>query len=727
MDRIDTYPTHMHEGYQLRPGRPYPFGATPVPGGVNFSVFSRHADYCVLVLFEKGAPQPLVEIPFRGVFQKPETDEPFWGDFRVGNVFSMVVFGLDDENIEYGFRMGGLGSRVERGQPGFHRFDPSKILMDPYAKGIGGRDVWGKTPDWNDIYPHRGRIVHDDFDWESDRPLEIPPEDLIIYEMHVRGFTRHPSSKVKQPGTFAAIREKIPYLKELGVNCVELMPIYEFDEFEHGKQDPETGRWLKMNYWGYSTVGFFAPKAGYAATGKMGDATMVADELKTLVKELHQNGIEIILDVVFNHTAEGNEYGLTISFRGIDNVTYYMLTPEGYYYNFSGTGNTLNCNNPVVRTMVLDCLRYWASEYHIDGFRFDLAAILGRDPWGAPMANPPLLEILAADPILAKCKLIAEAWDAGGLYQVGSFPAFGRWAEWNGKYRDTIRKFLKGEPGQVGEMAQRLQGSPDVYAWGGRGPNASVNFITCHDGFTLADLVSYNSKHNEANGENNNDGANDNNSWNCGWEGPINNPDINALRRRQMKNALAMLLVSRGMPMLLMGDEVGRSKNGNNNTYCHDNELNWLDWTLLEKNADLFRFTKNCIDFRKAHPVFRSSEFFRNQDYVGSGYADITWHGTQAWNADWSGSSRILAFMLCGKHAKNGAAEDNYIYVAMNMYWETVAFELPGLPEGMQWHVAINTGASPPEDSWEPGTEPLLENQHQFLVGGRSVVILVGK
>jgi glycogen operon protein len=328
---------------------------------------------------------------------------------------------------------------------------------------------------------------------------------------------------------------------------------------------------------------------------------------------------------------------------------------------------------------------------------------------------------------LAKCKLIAEAWDAGGLYQVGSFPAFGRWAEWNGKYRDTIREFLKGEPGQVGEMAQRLQGSPDIYAWGGRGPNASVNFITCHDGFTLADLVSYNGKHNEANGENNNDGANDNHSWNCGWEGPINNPDINALRRRQIKNALAILLVSRGMPMLLMGDEVGRSKNGNNNTYCHDNELNWLDWTLLEQNADLFRFTKNCIAFRKAHPVFRSSEFFRNQDYVGSGYADITWHGTQAWNADWSDNSRVLAFMLCGKHAKDSTTEDNYIYVALNMHWETLPFELPGLPEGMTWHVFANTSAAPPEDSWEPGTEPVLEDQHQFLVGGRSVVILVGK
>jgi isoamylase len=727
MERIDVYPTHIYNGFKLRPGRPYPFGAATVPGGINFSIFSRHADYCVLVLFEKGAPQPFAEIPFRGMFQKPGTDDALWGDFRIGNVFAMTVFDLIDEDIEYGFRMGGPGPRVERGEPGFHRFDPSKILMDPYAKGIGGRDVWGETPDWNDVYPHRARIVRDDFDWESDRPLEIPPEDLIIYEMHVRGFTRHPSAAVKQPGTFAAIREKIPYLKELGVNCVELMPIFEFDEFEHGKQDPETHQWIKMNYWGYSTVGFFAPKAGYAATGRAQDATMVADELKTLVKELHENGIEVILDVVFNHTAEGNEFGPTISFRGVDNVTYYMLTPEGYYYNFSGTGNTLNCNNPVVRTMVLDCLRYWASEYHIDGFRFDLASILGRDPHGAPMANPPLLEVLAADPVLAKCKLIAEAWDAGGLYQVGSFPAFGRWAEWNGKYRDCMRRFLKGDPGMVGEVSQRLQGSPDIYARGGRGPNASINFIACHDGFCLADLVSYNDKHNEANGENNNDGTNDNNSWNCGWEGPTDDPDINALRKRQMKNALAMLLISRGIPMILMGDEVGRTANGNNNTYCHDNALNWLDWSLVDENADLFRFTRNCIAFRHAHPVLRSNEFFRNRDDTGNGYDDITWHGVQPWNADWSDSSRVLAFMLCGEHAKGGTETDNYIYVAMNMYWDALPFELPDLPDEMKWHIFADTSAAPPEDSWTLGTEPLLEDQHQFLVGGRSVVILVGR
>jgi glycogen operon protein len=545
-------------------------------------------------------------------------------------------------------------------------------------------------------------------------------EDLVIYEMHVRGFTRHPSSGVSHPGTFAVIRDKIPYLKALGINCVELLPIFEFDEFENSHHNANGE--LLMNYWGYSTIGFFAPKAGYAATGKLG---MQVDELKALVKELHRNGIEIMLDVVFNHTAEGNEHGPSISFRGIDNQTYYMLTPEGYYYNFSGTGNTLNCNNPIVRNMVCDCLRYWASEYHIDGFRFDLAAVLGRDPNGAPLSNPPLLEALAYDPVLAKCKLIAEAWDAGGLYLVGTFPSYGRWTEWNGKYRDSIRKFLKGDLGLVGEVAQRIQGSPDLYAW--RGPIASINFITCHDGFTLADLVSYNWKHNEANGEDNRDGSDDNNSWNCGWEGPTDDPTINALRQRQMKNAIAILMVSQGVPMICMGDEIGRTQHGNNNAYCHDSELSWMDWTLVETNEDLLQFVRRCIRFRHAHPVLRNHEHFRHYDYVGSGYPDISWHGTQAWNADWSSSSRTTAFLLCGRHAKGGTVRDNYVYVAINMYWETLPFELPGLIEGLSWYVFANTSAAPPEDCHEPGNEPRLSDQRSILVGARSVMILIGK
>ncbi len=703
VDRIDTYATHVLEGYQVRAGHMLPFGATLVPGGVNFSIYSTHATSCTLVLFKKHDPQPLVEIPF--------LDE-----FSIGDVWAMTVFGIDYENIEYGFRMDGPWD-PEHGM----RFDKTKVLMDPYAKVIGGRDVWAVPPDWNDIYQHRARPVMDDFDWEDDTPLETPIEELIIYEMHVRSFTRHPSSGVKQAGTFAGIIDKIPYLKSLGVNCIELMPVYEFDEFENSKVHPTTGEML-YNYWGYSTVGFFAPKAGYAATGKYG---MQVDEFKNLVHQLHSNGIEIILDVVFNHTAEGNEMGPYISFKGIDNQTYYMLTPEGYYFNFSGTGNTLNCNNPVVRNMVLDCLRYWAAEYHIDGFRFDLAAILGRAPNGAPLSNPPLLEGLAYDPILAKCKLIAEAWDAGGLYQVGSFPAYGRWAEWNGKYRDALRRFIKGDEGLVGEMGQRVQGSPDLYS--SRGPTASINFITAHDGFTLMDLVSYNEKHNWDNGENNNDGANDNNSWNCGWEGATDDPAITELRHRQIKNALAILLTSQGVPMILMGDEVGRTQNGNNNTYCHDNELNWFDWTLLDKNADLLHFATNVIALRRAHPVLRNRNFLQHSDYLNKGLPDMSFHGTQPWQPDWSNSGHTLAYLYSGDYANGGTQPDNHIYVAMNLYWDAVWFTLPKLPQGMNWYVSANTGVASPEDSWTPGSEPLLSDQNTLLAGGRSAVILVGR
>jgi isoamylase len=704
MQRIDIYPTHRYENFLLRAGRPYPLGAGFVPGGVNFAIFSRHASECTLVLFEKGADTPLGEIPF------PD-------EFRIGNVFAMVVFDLDYENIEYGYRFTGPYKPHEG-----HHFQKSRILLDPYARAISGRNVWGSPPANHTDFQHRGLLVYDDFDWVHDRMLEIPAEDLVIYEMHVRGFTRHESSGVKYPGTFAAIREKIPYLKELGVNCVELMPIHEFDEHKNIFINPETEEPLK-NYWGYSTVGFFAPKAGYAATGRLG---MQVDEFKALVKLLHQNGIEVILDVVFNHTGEGgNDDDYTFSFRGIDNKTYYMLRPDGRYYNFSGTGNTMNCNNPVVRNMVLDCLRYWVAEYHIDGFRFDLASILGRDTRGNPLSNPPLLEALAYDPVLGKTKLIAEAWDAGGLYQVGSFPAYGRWAEWNGQYRDTLRRFLIGDMGQVGAVAECIQGSPNLYRE--RGPTASINFITAHDGFTLADLFSYNEKHNWANGENNRDGHSPNYSWNCGWEGETSDPAINQLRRQLMKSAMAILMVSQGIPMILMGDEIGHTRYGNNNAYCQDNDLNWLDWRRVEENDDLFRFVKNIIAFRQAHPSLRRRSHFRHQDYVGSGYADISWHGVEAWNADWSYHSRTLAFMLCGKHAQQGTAQDDYLYVAMNMHWESHHFELPNLPGRRRWRVFANTGMPSPQDICEPGQEILLQQQESFLVGARSVVILVGR
>ncbi len=706
MDRIDAYPSHEYQGYKLRPGKPLPFGATLVPGGINFSIYSSAATSCTLVLFRKREQEPFVEIPFVK-------------EFRIGDVFAMTVFGLDWEEIEYGYRMDGPWNPEDG-----YRFDNTKILMDPYAKLIGGREVWGVQPDWNNNYQHRGRLVADDFDWEHDQPLEKAIEDLVIYEMHVRSFTAHESSgaNARKRGTFAAIIDKIPYLKALGVNCVEFLPVYEFDEFENSKINPDTGEQL-YNYWGYSTVGFFAPKAGYASTGKF---NMQVDEFKNLVKLLHANDIEVMLDVVFNHTAEGNERGPYISFRGLDNKTYYMLTPQGYYFNFSGTGNTLNCNHPIVRGMVLDCLRYWASEYHIDGFRFDLASILGRDQFGAPLSNPPLLEQLAYDPILAHCKLIAEAWDAGGLYQVGSFPAYNRWAEWNGKYRDSVRKFVKGETGLIGDIAQRIQGSPDLYA--SRGPTASVNFITAHDGFTLMDLVSYNEKHNLANGENNNDGANDNNSWNCGWEGETTDAGINALRRQQIKNFAVLMMVSQGIPMILMGDEVGRTQYGNNNTFCHDNELNWMDWTQTEKNYDLLRFFQRIIAFRHQHPILRNRYFLSHSDYLGIGVPDISFHGTQPWQPNWSdGTARTLAFMLNGDYARGGTVRDDTLYVAMNMFWDAVWFTVPELPAGMRWHIAANTGVPSPHDIWDAGSEPLLDDQRGFLLGGRSVIILVGR
>lgn len=688
---IDAYPTNHYAGFALRPGFPIPFGATLAGRGINFSIFSRHATACTLVLFEPENQEPFAEIPFPA-------------EFRVGDVFVMIVFDLDYENLEYGFRMDGP-FMPQQG----HRFEVSRVLLDPMARSISGREVWGAEPDHSHHhYPYRARIVPEDFDWESIQPPGLPFEELVIYEMHVRGFTRGSSSGAKYPGTFAGLKEKISYLKELGVNCVELLPIFEFDEQE-SRINPLTQEHL-WNFWGYSTIGFYAPKAGFAATGCVG---MQADELKSLIKELHRNKIEVILDVVFNHTAEGNEAGPTLSFRGLDNRAYYMLTPEGQYYNFSGCGNTMNCNHPVVRGFVIDCLRYWVAEYHIDGFRFDLASILGRDQNGAPLPNPPLLEALAADPVLGKTKLIAEAWDAGGLYQVGSFPAYERWAEWNGRFRDCARRFLKGDEGQVKEMANRLAGSPDMYH--DRASSASINFVTCHDGFTLADLVSYNHKHNEANGEDNRDGANDNHSWNCGMEGPTEDAAINALRRQQIKNALMMLFLSRGVPMLLMGDECGRTQQGNNNAYCHDGPLTWFDWSLSTTNAGLLRFCRLMVRFRQQHPWPAGTM----EDSL-----ELSWHGTQAWHPDWSTGSRVLAFM---RRRIRGNAHGEIVYAAMNMYWEPLEFELPSPPEGGRWLMCANTGVPTPEDIWESGQEPVLSDQKKIHAAGRSIIVLVAR
>ncbi|MCP9928363.1 glycogen debranching protein GlgX [Cyanobium sp. CH-040] len=702
MDRIDALPTAEIKGHRVRPGKPLPFGVSHVPGGLNFSVYTSAGTECTLVLFRRGSAIPFAEIDYPS-------------SYRIGDVFCMIVFDLDYEDLEYGFRIDGPFNP----QAG-HRFDRSAILMDPYARTISGRDIWGIKPDWdNEVYHYRSRVSFDDFDWEGDRPLEIPPEDLVIYETHVRGFTRSPSSGVEHPGTYAGLAEKIPYLKQLGINALELMPVFEFDEFENSRIHPDTGEQL-YNYWGYSTLGFFAPKAAFAATGKFG---MQVDEFKQLVKELHANGIEIILDVVFNHTAEGNENGPTLCFKGLDNKTYYMLTPEGYYFNFSGTGNTLNCNNPVVRSLVLDCLRYWVAEYHIDGFRFDLASILGRDPWGYPLSNPPLLESLAFDPILSSCKLIAEAWDAGGLYQVGSFPAFGRWAEWNGKYRDTMRRFLKGDSDQVGEVAQCVQGSPHLYQANGRAPATSINFFTCHDGFTLADLVSFNDKHNLANGEGNRDGGDDNHSWNCGAEGWTEDRTVLDLRKRQIMNAFAMLLTSRGVPMFVMGDEMGRSQGGNNNAYCIDSELTWLDWGLAESNQFLHDFAASLISFRMRHPCLRVNKFDAPECRIG--LPSSSFHGQRPWSPDWSEGSRQLAWMFtCDLEVMSndgsGQHSADVVYVIANMAHYASWFELPSLQDPLEWKVAFNTGV-PEQPTHQP---PIAIKDRGVLAGERSVVIL---
>jgi len=535
----------------------------------------------------------------------------------------------------------------------------------------------------------------------------------------VRGFTSHPSANVQHRGTFDGMREKIPHLKALGINCVELMPIQEFDEMANKFFNPETGRPL-MNYWGYSQLGFFAPKAGYAASGAMGGQV---NEFKSLVKALHADGIEIILDVVYNHTAEEDADGPTLSFRGLDNATYYLLDADGDYYNFSGCGNSLNANHPVVRDFILDSLRYWVSEYHVDGFRFDLASILTRDPNGWPLDNPPLVEAIAHDPILANCKLIAEAWDAAGLYQVGNFPHYGRFSEWNGRYRDDLRRFLRGDMGQIPTITRRLLGSPDIYAE--RSPLASINFITSHDGFSLHDLFAYNKKHNWANGENNRDGDNNNLSWNCGVEGETEDADVLTLRRRLMYNSIAILMLSQGIPMLLMGDEIEHTKHGNNNTYGHDDERNWFNWDDVTRNPNLLYFCQQAIAFRRAHVLLRQPRFLyqrrQESDPIAPEQAEISWHGVEAWSPDWAEHSRTIAFML------SHPAQDDYIYVAINMHWKRHWFELPSLPEECSWHQFMYTGAPRVGIIAPVGEERPLLQQRQVLVNGRSLVVLVGK
>ena len=690
MIRIDDIPTHELNGIHYRNGWIEPFGATLIGNNIiNFSVFSKDAVSCELLLFHAGDRDPFAVLPLTG-------------EFRIGNVFAVIVYDLDYENLEYGYRFDGRFV-PEKG----YRFDRNKILLDPYAKLVSGCDIWGREPDYSDPFRHRGRVIPTDYIWDGDKPLEIPMNDLVIYEMHIRSFTADASSGVRYKGTYAGLLEKIPYLKELGVNCIELLPIFEFDEFDNSRV--VDGRRL-YNYWGYSTVNFFAPKSGYAASGPFG---LAAEELKNLIKHLHCAGIEVILDVVFNHTAEGNEKGPYISYRGVDNRTYYLLTPDGSYYNFSGCGNTMNCNNSVVRNHILDCLRYWVWNYHIDGFRFDLASILSRDVYGAPMTDPPLLEMLAHDPILGKSKLIAEAWDAAGMYQVGSFPAWGRWAEWNGKYRDCVRRFIKSTAESGPELISRLCGSNDLY--GNRSAEASINYITCHDGFTLYDLVSYNGKHNETNGEDNRDGSDNNDSWNCGAEGETDDPQINALRRRQVKNAAGLLLLSRGIPMLLSGDEFLNTQFGNNNAYCHDDPISWLDWSLLEQNKDVFAYFKTLIAFRKAHPVLRRTDFYTGEN--STGYPELSFHGTLPWKIDTAQPFLSFGFMYAESAKDYDTPDDAFIYCAVNAYWEEQLFTLPIIPEGMRWTIVAYTGDPSADGGAASGQIKLMPRSLMLLIG----------
>lgn len=682
-------PIDTVNGFQIRPGFFREFGAVAIPGGVNFTIHTHGATSCELLLFHRKAEEPYAVIPF------PES-------YRIGFCYSMIVFDLDIEEFEYAYRLDGPYDE-KKGL----RFDKNKILLDPYARAVTGQSQWGHVN--NAQHGYRARVVQSNFDWGDQRHHSIPMEDLIIYELHVRGFTMDESSGVKHHGTFEGLREKIPYLKELGVNAVELMPIFEFDEMRDVRLIDENEL---IDFWGYNPVSFFAPNTSYCSSMEYNREGL---ELKTLIKDLHDNGIEVILDVVFNHTAEGNEFGPCFSFKGFDNNIYYMLTPDGHYYNFSGCGNTLNCNHPVVRDMILECLRYWVIEYRVDGFRFDLASILGRNDDGTPLSQPPLLRSLAFDSILGNVKLIAEAWDAGGLYQVGSFPSWKRWAEWNGRYRDDMRRFLKGDDFLAQTAAARITGSPDLYDPAYRGGNASINFLTCHDGFTLYDLYSYNQKHNEANGWGNTDGADDNNSWNCGVEGETDDPAILALRKRLMKNACAILLCSRGTPMFLSGDEFADTRYGNNNPYCQDNLISWLDWSLLKKNKDLFDFFQYMIQFRKDHPVIRKD---LEPSYLG--VPAMSTHGLTPEETNFSGDSHVVCVRFAGYNETT--QKEDLVYLAVNSGWFPVTLTLPELPEHYKWKVAVNTG-DPKCQFFHKNSMPTVESK--IFLGERSVIIFV--
>lgn len=688
-------PLDVVEGFKIRPGFFRMYGACVASNGVSFTINSHGATRCTLLLFKPQAPKPYARIPF------PDS-------YRIGDTYSMLVYDIKPDEFEYAFSFDGPYEPAKG-----LLFNEENVLLDPYSRAVTGQRKWGEKPEGGKDFEYRARVVKSSFDWGNIKQLEQPFEDLVIYEIHVRGYTKDKSSGVSAPGTFAGLKDKIPYLKDLGINAVELMPIFEFDEMESARVVDGVQLY---NYWGYNTVSFFAPNTSYAFNEEHNHE---GDELKSLIKALKENGIEVILDVVFNHTAEGNEMGPCFSFKGIDNNVYYMLTPDAHYYNFSGCGNVMNCNHPVVRNFIIDCLRHWAVEYRVDGFRFDLASILGRDQNGAPMANPPILESLAFDPVLGKMKLIAEAWDAGGLYQVGSFPSWNRWAEWNGRYRDDMRSFLKGDDGMAGNAITRITGSRDLYSPESRGYKASVNFLTCHDGFTLYDLYSYNEKHNEKNGWNNTDGDNNGHSWNCGAEGETDDPNVNGLRRRLIKNAFAALLCSRGPAMFFAGDEFCNTQFGNNNAYCQDNIISWLDWSRLEEFKEIHDFVRHMIQFRKEHPILR-----KMTKPSSCQFPEISVHNGTPFNASTDYKTKLIGIMYAGRNEED--TEDDIVFYCMNAYWEPLVMQLPVLPNGKHWHVDTNTNAEyfDGEDFTEK-TELLGVNT--IRVPARTTIILVAE
>jgi len=694
----------MHN-FQTARGRSLPLGATALAEGVNFALLCRHGTAVSLVLYPVEGHDPLGEVPL-----DPRMN-------RTGDHWHILVAGLPPM-FKYGWRVDG-----PRG--GGHRYNPEMILLDPSATAISDGSRWGWSADGTGFRPpalgtvRRSLFFRRTFRWGEDAPPLVSLEDSIIYELHVRGFTCHPSSGRARPGTFAALAERIPYLRELGITAVELLPIHEFDECDCPFRNPLTGEPLR-NFWGYNSIGFAAPKAAYASSGQ--EYNQLA-EFREMVRAFHAAGIEVILDVVFNHTGEGDDRGRTYSFRGLDNELYYLLGPGGIYFNFSGCGNTVNCNHPVVRELILTCLRYWVAEMHVDGLRFDLASIMGRDRFGNVLMEPPVIEMIGEDGVLTDTKLIAEPWDAVGLYQVGRFPYGRRWSEWNGRYRDDVRRFWRGDPGMASELATRLCGSADLYQVSGRHPRHSINFITCHDGFTLWDLVSYNYKHNDANGEHNRDGTDENYSWNCGVEGPTDELAVLGLRRRQVRNLMATLLLSQGVPMLLAGDEILRTQQGNNNAWCQDNDISWLDWGLATRNADFLRFVSEMIALRRRHPALRRRFHLRGAGLDGSLEPDIIWHGVEPGQPDFGKGSRTLAFALNG--GQTGREPDTDFYVACNAWREPVGFRIPLSPSGRTWRRLVDTALAPPLDIVPEEQAPQVAAQSIYAVGPFSLIVLV--